>query len=139
MLALMMMTIGRSAEFQLVGVDRHDIRRRRRDAVFHVDDRRRALLVVVVEFAGVSEVVDGDAEVVVRFEVVDDRTVGRRRVVAGLGCRLTAAAAVLPAGNAHADTLITHTHTHTRHHPVGHFGGRTTGAGRSPRPCQPQI
>ena len=25
------------------------------------------------------------------------------------------------------------------HHPVGHFGGRTTGAGRSPRPCQPQI
>ena len=26
-----------------------------------------------------------------------------------------------------------------RHHPVGHFGGRTKGVGGSPRPCQPQI
>ena len=24
-------------------------------------------------------------------------------------------------------------------HPLGHFGGRTTGIGGSPRPCQPQI
>ena len=29
--------------------------------------------------------------------------------------------------------------THARHHPVGHFGGRTTGVGGSPRPYEPQI
>jgi len=28
---------------------------------------------------------------------------------------------------------------HWWHHPVGHFGGRTTGVGGSPRPSQPQI